>query len=471
MKTKKYIYSKIIFFLGLILLTTISCERDLSENALEATFTTSAEIFIDGFSGGLEYYPYADSKQTAFSVDTNEKYQGSASMRFDVPNVGDPNGAYAGAIFRDDNGGRNLSGYDALTFWAKATKAATINDIGFGQDFGENKFQVSKQGLRLTTNWVKYIIPIPDASKLTQESGMMWFAEGPENGDGYSFWIDELKWEKLGTISQPRPAILNGEDKTEQTFIGATLQITGITQTFNLASGIDQTISVASSYFDFTSSDASVATVDEAGKVTVLLGGNSDITASLNGVDAAGKLVIESLGNFTPAPVPTHSAANVISVFSDPYTNQPVDYYNGYWAPFQTTQGQDDITINGDNIIKYSQLNFVGVQFSNPSPTINATSMTHFHIDIQAQNAVNPGNYLLIRLVDIGADNAFGGSDDSTHEIRLSNVNLTAGQWYGVDIPFSNMPSLRSRANLAQVVFVSDATISDIFVDNIYFYN
>jgi hypothetical protein len=42
-------------------------------------------------------------------------------MRFDVPNVGDPLGAYAGAIFRTETA-RDLSGYDALTFWQRELK-------------------------------------------------------------------------------------------------------------------------------------------------------------------------------------------------------------------------------------------------------------------------------------------------------------------------------------------------------------
>jgi hypothetical protein len=33
---------------------------------------------------------------------------------------------------------------------------------------------------------------------------MFWYAEGPENGNGYTFW---LMYEKLGTVAQPRPAI------------------------------------------------------------------------------------------------------------------------------------------------------------------------------------------------------------------------------------------------------------------------
>ncbi|MDP4989517.1 MAG: glycosyl hydrolase family 16, partial [Polaribacter sp.] len=172
-------------------------------------------------------------------------------------------------IFRDDNGGRDLSKYDALTFWAKASKAATINDIGFGQDFGQNKFQVSKRGLRLTTNWVKYTIPIPDASKLKQEKGMFWYAEGPENGDGYSFWIDELQFEKLGTIAQPRPSILNGDNISVNTFIGVNINVADLNQTFNLGTGEDISISSAPGYFIFSSSNPSVASVSETGVVEV----------------------------------------------------------------------------------------------------------------------------------------------------------------------------------------------------------
>jgi hypothetical protein len=48
--------------------------------------------------------------------------------------VGDPGGSYAGAIFPDATG-RNLTGYDA--FLGKATQTATLNEVGFGNSFGE----------------------------------------------------------------------------------------------------------------------------------------------------------------------------------------------------------------------------------------------------------------------------------------------------------------------------------------------
>ncbi|TXD51959.1 glycosyl hydrolase family 16 [Polaribacter sp. IC066] len=444
----------------------ISCEREISEDATVATFSASAEVFLDGFSGGLEYYPFADSKFTAFSVDTETKYQGAASMRFDVPNFGDPEGAYAGAIFRDDNGGRNLSGYDALTFWAKSTKTATINDIGFGQDFGENKFQVSKQGLLLTTNWVKYIIPIPMASKLTKESGMMWFAEGPEDGDGYSFWIDELKYEKLGTIAQPRPAIQNGKDIITASFIGVNVKVADLVQTFNLASGVNQTITVAPNYFDFSSSDAAVATVDVFGLVTVISQGTAVITASLGGLEAAGSLTIKSGGIFVLPPTPVRDTNKVTSIFSDHYTNTPVDFFNGYWQPYQTTLSAD-FNINGDHILNYTNFNFVGIQFSNPTVDITEKSNLHFNLYIPGEV---PANFdFLVTILDFGPDQVGGGGDDTRQQLFVrKSAKIVANTWLTIEFPLN----ATNRTNIGQIIFenINFSSLRNIYLDNIYFY-
>ncbi len=469
MKNETNTNLKLTLLLAFIFTVTSSCEREVSEDVEFATFSKNAEVFIDGFSGGLDYFPFAGSKLDAFSVDDEVKYSGEASMRLDVPNFGDPEGAYAGAIF-PDAGGRDLSDFDALTFWAKASQAATINEIGFGNDFGENKYLVTKSNLRISTNWTKYTIPIPDPDKLTLEKGMFWYAEGPENGDGYSFWIDELKYEKLGTIAQPKPAILNGLDEEKLAFLDDQNTITGLTQTFNLASGINETVSIAPSYFTFNSSNVEVARVNELGIVSILGIGNAKITATLANVKAEGSLTVEVTGSFIFAPVPTRDASDVISLFSNAYTNVPVDFYNGYYAPFQTTLGQDDLNINGDDIIKYTELNFVGIQFT--EPTVNATEMTHLHIDvwIQEPNPIDGGDFLKVELIDYGADGAFGGGDDSNHQLTFTSPQLVSGEWVSLDIPLVDFTGVTSTANLGQILFISDATISEILVDNMYFY-
>lgn len=467
MKNIKINYLKNTLLLSLICLVSVNCDRDLSEDATLSTYSKNGEVFIDGFSAGLGYGAFGGSKYTAFTVDKEVKYAGTASMRFDVPSVGDPDGAYAGGVFIDGSG-RNLTDYDALTFWVKGSQAATLNEVGFGTDFGLNKYKVSFQNVPIDTNWKKIIIPIPDASRLTQEKGMFWYSEGAENNLGYTFWIDNVRYEKLGTIAHAKPAILNGINSSEQTFIGSNISVSGLTDTFNMPSGINQTISVSPGYYNFTSSNTSVATVNDLGVVSVVGTGSSIIKATLGGEQALGSLTVNSLGVFTPAPTPLQSASNVISIFSNAYTNVPVEYYNGYWAPYQTTQGQADININGNDIIKYSQFNFVGIQFS--QPTINATSMTHVHLDVKVQNATGTGNSIKVALNDFGADAVYGGGNDSGFNYTYNNPALGGGSWVSIDLPLSSFTGLASRAHLAQVVLESNSGITDLLVDNVYFY-
>ena len=301
MKNIKFIYTKTTLFLTLMFVVTVSCDRDLSDEVEFATFSNTGEIFTDSPIGlGTDFYfPFGGSKPTAWTVDDSEGFESETSMRFDVPNADDPEGAFAGAIFRVDGAGRDLSGFDALTFWAKASQGVSIGEMGFGVDFEENKYQVTRSNIGLSTNWVKYVIPIPDPSKLFEERGMFWYSAGTQEtgGFGYTFWIDELQFEKLGTIAQPKPAIVDGEDLIQDTYTGVNLKVTGLTQTFNLGSGINQTVSVAPSYFDFTSSDPSLASIDELGGIEII---NDDgapvITASIAGVEAVGSLTINILG-------------------------------------------------------------------------------------------------------------------------------------------------------------------------------
>lgn len=471
-----------LFCLCIILST--GCKRELSDQAEFATFPKVGAIFTDtpvGLGSNF-YFPFGPgpdnpigSKLDAFSVDGSVSYEGSASMRFDVPNATDPNGNYAGAIFRIDGSGRNLTEFDAMTFWAKASQAATISEFGFGVDFEENKYQVLSQNIELTTNWVKYTIPIPDPSKLVEERGMMTYSAAPINGLGYSFWIDELKFEKLGTVAQPRPAIFDGEDRIEETFIGNSYTISGLTQTFNLESGLNQTVSAAPAYYTFRSSNPEVASVNQYGFISVISAGSTEITALLGNVKAQGSMKIESVGEFVSAPTPTEAASDVISIFSDAYTNVPVDFYNGYYEPFQLTEGQDDLIINGNNIIKYTKLNFVGIEFKNP--TIDASEMTHLHIDIQIEKStILDEDFIRIEVADFGPGGTFGGGDDSSGSVTITSADLVGGSWISLDIPLSNF-SLTSLNNLGQLVFVTDGsatdfpgTITDILVDNIYLY-
>lgn len=447
---------------GILAALLWGCQRELDE-LQPVTYPTNPEVFINTFSPGLNYAAFGGSVPTAFDVDNSVTYNSlsTTSMRFEVPDAGDPRGAYAGGTFFTSVG-RDLSGYNALTFWMKASQPANIDVLGFGNDLGENRYQASVAGVPVTTNWQKYIIPIPDPSKLRAERGMFFYSEGPENDRGYTFWIDDVKFEKLGTIGHPQHAILDGQDQVETSFSGVTKTIGGLRSTYNLPSGINQSVLAASAYFDFATSNPAIATVSPAGLVTVVGGpGSAKITATVGGVPAAGSLTIQSVGNFQSAPVPTRDPAKVISFFSDAYTNVPVDYYNGYWAPFQTTLSAD-FEVNGDHVLNYTEFNFVGIQFS--SPTVDATAMTHLHADIYLPNTLPANASFKIEVVDNGT----GGTGSFTTSIPAAQSQ----QWISLDIPFSNFTGLSNRSKLWQIIFVDEGgNIPGFYADNIYLYN
>ncbi len=174
------------------------------------------------------------------------------------------------------------------------------------------------------------------------------------------------------------------------------------------------------------------------------------ITATLAGVKAKGSLTIESLGNFVAAPIPTRNPANVISVFSDAYTNIPVDFYNGYFAPYQTTLGGANLTINGDNLIQYTNLNFVATEFKNP--TVNVSQMTHFHVDIQIQESIGPSDFITIELGDFGPNGAFGGGDDSSGRVKFKVPGLVSNQWISLDIPLTQFGLAKSKQHGSDIL-------------------
>ena len=470
MKNRRLIKLNKTLIAGLLLVLAFGCERDISDDAIPATFSTLGDVFTDNFIGmGEDFYlPFAGSKLDVFSVDTSEGYESSTSYRVDVPNADNPNGNYAGAILRVDGAGRDLSGYDALTFYVKASQGVVLSEVGFGTDFLEDKYTTVLPDLSVGTSWSKVIVPIPDPSVLTEERGLFRYSAGTQGtgGLGYVIWFDEIKFEKLGTLAHPKPAIFNEEDRTQQTFIGSTTSVTNLSQLVNGPNGENIIVFASPNYFDFMSSNSSVATVDEAGIVSIVGAGTAVITASLAGELALGSLTLESLGEFTQAPIPDRAPENVISIFSDAYTNVPVDYYNGFFQPYQTTQGgAPPIDIGGNQVINYTDLNFVGIgTFLDVSP-VDASQMTHLHVDINVQEVIDSGDFIRLELINgVQTGNEISGSR------TITSSNLVSDGWASLDIPLGEFSGLSVRDALGLLLFVTDATISNIYVDNIYYY-
>jgi Bacterial Ig-like domain (group 2) len=302
---------------------------------------------------------------------------------------------------------------------------------------------------------------------------MLRYATGTQgtNGSGYIFWIDELKFEKLGTIGNPQPKIMNGLNVVQQSPVDSKINLTGLTHTNSMASGQNQTVSASPSFFTFVSSDDTVAKVDALGVVTLLKIGTATITASLNDVAAVGSLKINVGAAFVNAISPTLPQANVISIFSDAYSGL-AGFNPGFFAGANTTNITTPIFGNNKHL-SYNTVDFVGIGWTG---TINASSKTMMHLDIQLKSVASN---LKVELKDFGPDNidnAFGLNNDTAGGFNVSS-QLIKDSWVSMNIPLSSftLPTggggsgSPNRNNIGYVIFVSSNGAS-FLVDNIYFY-
>jgi hypothetical protein len=447
--------------LATALATTVSACRD-DDPTGPASSPTERRIFIDDFIAA-DFQAFGGSKLDAVQLDTEVKYRGSTSLRVTVPGQGDPSGGYAGGAFVAATG-RNLSGYNALSFYARASSNIELDVAGLGNDnTGTSLYTAQRGGIALTTTWQKIVIPIPDPAKLTNEKGLFFFAEGAPSATGYTVWFDDVQFETL-PVTNVRPAIPN---ITIATAVGGTRQIEGLVVTSAVAGG-DVTVGAAPRYFSFTSSAPNVASVNADGLVTVLAAGTANITATMAGTAASGTVQVgASSAPTSAAPTPTYAAGNVISLFSNAYTNVTVNTWSADWDQADVA----DVQVAGNATKVYTNLDYAGIEFT--SAQVNATTMTNFRMDIWTPDASAAPAEFKVKLVDFGADGAFGGGDDREHELiftATSTPALTTGSWLTLDIPLSAFTGLTTRANLAQLIISGQGGIDTVFIDNILFY-
>ncbi len=434
----------------------------------------SGQVFDDSLASGVGYQPFLGTKGDAVSTDSGTVYAGSASMRFTVPTPGEPGAGannYSGGAFTSSLT-RDLSGFNALTFRAKASRNVTFGSIGFANDnTGNSLYQTEWLGVPLGTAWTRYVIPVPAPEKLTAERGVFMLSGGAEGTPktGYRTWFDEVRFEALDASTwNPRPALTGGTFTIGPT---ETTQVGGTRVTYTVE-GREVTVSVFPSILEYQSSDAAVATVDSRGLVTALRTGSAVISASLAGVTAPQTVTINvgaGLSPVTGPPVPTVAAADVISIYSGAYQSVPIDkmaadWSNGCQDPI--CPRWSELVLGGDTVSKYAELLFTGIEFTGTN-VVDATAYTRVHVDVWVKDAA----FFKVKLVDFGADGVFGGGNDREHELTFnagSSPALLPGQWASIDVPFTSFSGLTTRAHLAQ--FVMSAPPATVFIDNVYFH-
>jgi hypothetical protein len=171
------------------------------------------------------------------------------------------------------------------------------------------------------------------------------------------------------------------------------------------------------------------------------------------------------------APIPPLPPAEVISIFSNAYTDVTVDTWSATWDQADV----EDVQIAGDDAKKYTNLTYAGIEFT--SNTIDASSMDNFHMDIWTPDVIaKEGEAFKIKLVDFGADGAWSGGDDVEAELTFDGTTspaLISQQWISFDIPLAEFAAagMTTQAHLAQLVLSGVSDLNTVYVDNVYLYS
>jgi hypothetical protein len=155
-----------------------------------------------------------------------------------------------------------------------------------------------------------------------------------------------------------------------------------------------------------------------------------------------------------PTP-PARDAADVISIFSDAYTDISGIDRNPNWGQSTVVS---EVDIAGNNTLKYANFNYQGTDFSGNAQDVSA--MQYLHVDMWTADATD------VRVTPINGSG-------SPAESLIGLTPITAGQWVSYDIPLTGFTA--SGMSLDQVIQMkfdgqAGTTPSNIYLDNIYFY-
>ena len=163
----------------------------------------------------------------------------------------------------------------------------------------------------------------------------------------------------------------------------------------------------------------------------------------------------------TAAPVPTLPASDVISLFSDKYTNVPVSNWNPNWQ--QTSTLSDAKPIGGDHIKRVLNLNYQGIQIATmdsngvaTSGVLDVSAKTSVHLDYWLEKS---GNFTLKLISKNGSAAAQDAGVLLNGQAGWNSVDIGLDQFAGVD-----------TSKVVQMAFIA-GSVTELHFDNLYFSN
>ncbi|MDP8232503.1 MAG: hypothetical protein P9L91_07550 [Candidatus Zophobacter franzmannii] len=397
-------------------------------------------IYSDSYTdiAGTNFNPFwGQSTQVSF-----EDVNGNNMMKYDTFN-------YQGTQL---NGNQDLSlmEYVHIDVWTEDATVVLFSPISITT--GEHLVSLTPINIG---SWNSYDIPLTDFVGMTFIDIHQLKFDGQAGVTPSTIYLDNIYFWKAPVVA--------GSDATLADLLVGGTTIAGfssiiLSYDYELANGTPRIPTITATTNDPNASYVvnNPASVPGASAIVVTADDNITVlTYTINFTYAAATPV-------TPAPTPTADSTNVISLYSDAYQDVTVDTWSAVWDQADVV----DELINTDNVKLYTNFVYAGIEFT--SQTIDATSMTHFHMDVWTPDDTSAPSEFKVKLVDFGTDGSWGGGDDVEHELIFGEATLNTESWVSLDIPLTDFINLTTSGHLAQLII--SGTPNTVYVDNVYFY-
>ena len=347
--------------------------------------------------------------------------------------------------------GTNLSAMEFLhvDVWSNANPSNTILKVSpISNAGGATEVLVTLNHVQ--GNW--YSVDIPKASftgmTWTNVYQMKFAANGPGSTVPADFYLDNIYFWKTA-VDPAADATLSDLKIDGSTIAGFGSGVENYTVELLTGTTVVPQITSAT-----TTNGSATTVITQAsglpGSATVVVtSGNSAVTKTYTV-----NFVVTGPSTNAPTP-PARAVTDVISLFSDAYSNIGVTEWSTSWDDSSI----QDITLLGNAMKKVNFANFLGVQFADYQ---DASAMTHFHMDYY----IDAGTNLTGKVLNPKWSNHATQSGETT-ALLLTNLPTTAGSWVSVDVPLTTFGGTGQARN-ALYQFLLTSNLGAVYIDNIY---
>ena len=341
---------------------------------------------------------------------------------------------YQGTDFAGNSQNASLMEYLHVDLWTDDATVIKVSPVNAGTGAGEFLVQVPI----INGEWSSVDIPIGDFTGMTWNNIIQLKFDGQAGTTPSNIYLDNIYFWKNPTVSgtdatlsdlQVDGTTLSGFTAATENYAYALVEGTVVIPQITTAIPNDpNALSVLITQATAIPGDATVVVTAEDGITTKTYTVSYAIT----------------IPNSAPA-IPTASAEDVISIYSDAYINADGTNFSPFWG--QSTIVTVDDIIAGNNTLKYTNLNYQGTELL---PALNVSGYEYLHVDFWTGNSTD----LNIFLISPGpVQTAFA-------------LPVTLANWVSVDIPLSAF----SPVDLTNVFQMMVTGNGGIWFDNWYFW-